>query len=95
MQKYSAHFTMARMFKNKIVFECGDDIECVLAKNKSDCKRLYQFLKKFAIDHKIMAFLFLGTVPEHSKKIKSELIKKLVDFTGLSHYQFKRNSTRH
>lgn len=95
LTKYASYFTMVRILKNKIVFESGDEIECVLTKNKNDCKRLYYFIKKFAIDNNIKFFLFLGFVPEKSKKMKSELIQKLVDFTGLSHYQFKRNSTRH
>lgn len=95
IKKYGAHFTMVRIFKNKIVLECGDEIECVLTKNKNDCKRLYYFFKDFAIKKNLKAFLFLGVVPERSKQMKSELIQKLVKFTGLSHYQFKRNTTRH
>lgn len=89
------NFTSVRMFKNKIVFECGDTIECVLTKNIYECKRLYMFLKNAMLDKKIISFMFLGKVPESPRSIKIELIKKLVDFTGLSHFQFKRNSTRH
>jgi hypothetical protein len=95
LKKFNNNFTLVRMFKNKIVFECGDDIECILTKNTSDCQRLYLFLKTFYTEKKIKGLIFAGKVPNKSKKMKSELIQKLVDFTGLSHYQFKRQSTRH
>lgn len=95
VKKFGNNFTLVRMLKNKIVFECGDDIECVLTKNQSDCQRLYLFLKNIYVERKISGLIFAGKVPNKSKKMKSELIQKLVDFTGLSHYQFKRQTTRH
>lgn len=95
LSKFQTNFTMIRMFKNKIIFECGDTIECILTKNENDCKRLYFSLKNFFKEKKIIWLLCVGKVPEKSKKMKSELIQKLVNFTGLSHYQFKRRKTRH
>ena len=93
--KFVENFTSVRMFKNKIVLESGDDIECILTKNISECDRLYHFVKNAVQSKKIYSLLFLGKVPEKPREIKIELIKKLVAFTGLSPYQFKRNSTRH
>lgn len=93
--RFVENFTSVRMFKNKIVLESGDDIECILTKNISECDRLYTFIKIAVQSKKIYSLLFLGKVPEKPREMKIELIKKLVDFTGLSHYQFKRNSTRH
>lgn len=95
LKTFKNNFTLVRIFKNKIVFECGDDIECILTKNQSDCQRLYLFLKNIYKEKKIIGLIFAGKVPNKSKKMKSELIQKLVNFTGLSHYQFKRQSTRH
>jgi hypothetical protein len=93
--KFVENFTSVRMFKNKIVLESGDDIECILTKNLSECDRLYNFVKSAVQSKKIYSLLFLGKIPEKPREMKIELIQKLVAFTGLSHYQFKRNSTRH
>lgn len=93
--KFIDNFTTVRMFKNKIVLQSGEDLECILTKNLSDCKRLYSFLKQALISRKIISFLFLGKVPNVPFHIKVDLIKRLVDMTGLDHHQFKRNSTRH
>lgn len=93
--RFVENFTSVRMFKNKIVLESGDDIECILTKNISECDRLYTFIKSAVQSKKIYSLLFLGKVPEKPREMKIELIRKLVAFTGLSHYQFKRNSTRH
>lgn len=93
--EFYEHFTTVRMFKNKIVFESGDKIECILTKNLYECKRLYTYLNSAFKSRKIISFLFLGKVPDTPTEIKRELIDKLVKLTGLSHFQFRRNKTRH
>jgi hypothetical protein len=93
--QFSEYFTTVRMFKNKIVFESGDKIECILTKNLYECKRLYTYLNSAFKARKISAFLFLGKVPDTPTEIKRDLIERLVDLTGLSHFQFRRNKTRH
>jgi hypothetical protein len=92
---YVKDFTTVKTFKNKIVLESGEDLECILTKNISECKRLYEFLKNAVHSKKIYSFLFVGKVPEKPREIKIDLIKRLVKLTGLSHFQFKRKSTRH
>lgn len=91
--KFSSNFTKIYLFKNKLVFISGDEIECILTKNTDEAKRLYNYFKNVIGSSNSIAFLFLGTVK--SRKFKNELIKKLVAFTGLSYFQFSRNSTRH
>lgn len=91
--KYSANFTKIYILKNKLVFVSGEDIECILTKNLDEAKRLYNYFKGIIASSKIIAFLFLGVV--RKKKLKGELIKRLVELTGLSPFQFVRNSTRH
>ena len=93
--KFRNAFTKIQRLKNKIVFDDGHQIECVLTKNLEECKIFYFKLKQMAISLKITAFLFLGDVPSRPKYIKVKMVSKLVEFTGLSHYQFSRNKTRH
>lgn len=91
---FKDNYTKIIKIKNKIVLQQSEKIECILTKNKDDCDRLYSKMRYLLRKHKISGFLFLGDVPDKPRKNKIELIQKLVNFTGLSHYQFKRNSTR-
>lgn len=90
------NFIKVYKIKNKVVFIGldGELRECVLTKNEDDCHRFYNCLKKISKTNKLITLLFLGEFPNIPKIQKSDLIKKLVAFTGLSHYQFKRKSTR-
>lgn len=92
---FKGNYTKIIKIKNKIVLQQSEKIECILTKNKDDCDRLYSKMRFLLQKHKINGFLFLGEIPNKPRKNKIELIQKLVDFTGLSHYQFKRNCTRH
>lgn len=95
VNNFGENFTKVYRFKNKIVFEDGERIECVLTKNLVESKRFYFKFKEIIIQKKIISFLFLGNIPNKPRYLKINMIQRLVDFTGLSHYQFKRNSTRH
>lgn len=95
LNHFGKSFTKVYRFKNKIVFEDGERIECILTKNLAESKRFYFKFKEIAIQKKIISFLFLGNIPDKPRYLKINMIQRLVDFTGLSHYQFKRNSTRH
>ena len=89
---YKNYFVKISTYKNKILFDDGEHLECILTKNLDEAQRLYLFIKSNIEKRKVKNFLFFGEIPH---RMKSEIIVRLVKATGLKPFQFSRNSTRH
>lgn len=85
-------FKTILLYNNKILIECGNNIEMVICKNKSDSMRFYNKIEEFCKAKKMKYILFMGDIAHSSHK--REWIEKIVNFTGWSHKKVNRVSTR-
>ena len=80
------------LYHNKILIECGDKLDMVICKNKSDSIRFFNLLEKYANKNKCKYILFLGDIA-HSK-YKHDWMNKIQKLTNWSMTKIKRLSTR-
>lgn len=80
------------VFKNKLIIDVNGSLHMVLCKNKDDCVRLFNQLEEFAKKDKLKYIIWGGDAS--NSPYKSELYKRLMDWTGWTKAKLSRPSLR-
>lgn len=86
-------FKTIALYNNKILFECNDELNMVMCKNKQDSIRFYNQLERWSIDKKLNKYIFfIGDIKK--SKYKQEWLGKIQKLTNWNLRKIKRLSTR-
>lgn len=86
-------FKTIALYHNKILFECNNELNMVMCKNKSDSIRFYNQLEEWAAKKKYDKFIFfIGDIKK--SKYKPEWLNKIQKLTNWNMTKIKRRSTR-
>lgn len=82
------------IYQNKVLFECGNTLNMVLCKTKSDAIRFYNLIESWCQEkkRKYKYIFFLGDLKD--SKYKSEWISKIQKLTNWDIIKIRRPSTR-
>jgi len=78
------------MLNNKLIVE-GLHLHMITCKNKEECVRLYNVIRKHCFDKKIGNILFFGSIEKSDRKL---WYKKIHSVTGVGYNRLYRSSSR-
>jgi hypothetical protein len=78
------------MLNNKLIIE-GDSLHMITCKTLEECSRLYNSIRKYCFDLKLVGILFFGSVDKVDKK---SWYKKIHKITGVGYNRLYRNASR-
>ena len=87
-------FTQFIIYRNKFIIKSYDKTDLVICKNKSDCIRLYNEIKKCCEKDKKCKYCIFSGDWNSNRKLSNDATEIIHDLTNWNSAKIKRNSTR-